>query len=471
MEPSASEPSVDSILKATDYGDWIGFTLLTFLLLGVWYFLNSAVDIVEVKRNWPKYRCSPSVMPFAGMYGYDVNENFQFCLRKIFEGQVGEATGPFATIMGGTIGTLMTFLKNLNSIRVMLATLVGGVSKIFQEFSDRLKLAMSQIRITGLRMQTLMKRVFATFFAVIYMGLSLISTGQNFGNSFIFRFLDIFCFDPDTPIPIEGKGSIPIKDVGVGDRIQDGPRVTSTYRFKADGQPMVQLGSIVVSTNHYVQYEGRWVQSSNHPDAVQCKPWSGGDIRPLVCLDTETHTIPLGGYVFSDWDETDESDVPTMRNSETALNGKPTAEPILYKWYLQPAVGLDTQVRMADGSTKTAALLQVGDQVSTGEVTGVGLRTVKSIVYTEDGTCVTPSTLVWTGNTWKRAGFLYETVDVYTTQYCMRTFVVRGGASIETSTGEYIRDMMEVWSPDMETPTTEYLKQVTLDPVAKVSQT
>ena len=185
-----SDASVDTILKATDYGNWVGLTLLTFLFIGIWYFLNSAIDIVEVKKNWPKYRCSPSVMPFAGMYGYDVNENFQFCLRSIFEGQVGEATGPFATIMGGTIGTLMVFLQNLNSIRVMLATLVGGVSKIFQEFSDRLKLAMSQIRITGLRMQTLMKRVFATFFAVLYMGLSVISTGTNFGNSFIFRFLD-----------------------------------------------------------------------------------------------------------------------------------------------------------------------------------------------------------------------------------------------------------------------------------------
>lgn len=458
MESGASEASVDTILKATDYGNWAGFTILTFLLLGVWYFLNSAVDIVEVKRNWPKYRCSPSVMPFAGMYGYNVNENFQFCLRTIFEGQVGEATGPFATIMGGTIGTLMTFLKNLNSIRVMLATLVGGVSKIFQEFSDRLKLATSQIRITGLRMQTLMKRVFATFFAVIYMALSLISTGQNFGNSFIFKFLDTFCFDPDTPIAIEGKGSIPIKNVEVGDTILNGPRVTSTYRFAADGQPMVKLGSVLVSTNHYVQHNGKWIQSAHHPDAVPQPSWSGGDARPLICLDTETHQIPLGTYIFSDWDETEESDVPTMRNAETALNGTPTADPILYRWTFQPAIGLDTQIRMADGTTKTAALLQVGDKVSTGEVTGVGYRHVKQVSVTDKGTSVTPSTLLWSGIHWKRAGFQYETTDVYSNLHCMRTFIVKGENALETVSGEHIRDMLEVWSPDMESPTTDALQ-------------
>lgn len=458
MESGASEASVDTILKATDYGNWAGFTILTFLLLGIWYFLNSAVDIVEVKRNWPKYRCSPSVMPFAGMYGYNVNENFQFCLRSIFEGQVGEATGPFATIMGGTIGTLMTFLKNLNSIRVMLATLVGGVSKIFQEFSDRLKLATSQIRITGLRMQTLMKRVFATFFAVLYMALSLISTGQNFGNSFIFKFLDTFCFDPATLIAIKDKGLIPIKEVEVGDTILNGPRVTSTYRFAADGQPMVKLGSVLVSTNHYVQYEGKWIQSAHHPDAVPYPSWSGGDTSPLICLDTETHQIPLGNYIFSDWDETEESDVPTMRNAEIALNGKPTADPILYRWTFQPAIGLDTQIRMADGTTKAAALLQVGDRVSTGEVTGVGYRHVKQVSITDKGTHMTPSTLLWSGIHWKRAGFIHEAVDVYSKLHCMRTFIVKGENALETESGEHIRDMMEVWSPDMEASTTDALQ-------------
>ena len=457
MEPGAKNLSADEILKATDYGDWLWFFILSLLFAGIWYFLNSAVDVVEIKKNWPKHRCTPSVMPFASLYGYDVNENFQFCLRNIFEGQVGSATGPFATIMGGTIGTLMTFLQNLNSLRTMLATLVGGVSKIFQEFSDRLKLALGQVKITGFRMQTLMKRVFGTFFAVIYMGLSVISTGQNFGNSFIFRFLDTFCFDPDTPIEIQGKGVIPIQKVEVGDTIQNGPRVTSSYRFFADGQSMVKLGSVLVSTNHYVQHNGRWIQSAQHPDAVPQQAWSGGVSRPLICLDTETHQIPLDNYIFSDWDETDESDIPTMRNAETALNGKPTADPIHYRWPLQPAIDLKTEIRMADGTTKAAALLQVGDRVSTGEVTGVGFRHVKQLCMTDTGLGVTPSTLLWSGVSWKRAGLLYESVDILS-EYCMRTFVVKGENALESVSGEYIRDMMEVWSSDMELPTAKALQ-------------
>ena len=236
--------------------------------------------------------------------------------------------------------------------------------------------------------------------------------------------------------------------------------MTSTYRFKADGQPMVQLGSIRVSTNHYVQdQQQRWVQAKDHPDAVAIDAWSGGNESPLICLDTETHQIPLGNYIFSDWDETDASDIATMRQAETTLNGAlNAADSSVYKWPLQSAIGLDTQIRMADGSSKLAIFLQVGDKTSTGEVTGVGFRHVKHITTTDTGVCVTPSTLVWSGNSWKRAGFSYETADVYSNIYTMRTFVVKGQNSLETLTGEYIRDMLEVWSPDMEESTSKVLQ-------------
>jgi hypothetical protein len=46
---------------------WLIFTVL--LLAGLWYGMSATIDISEVSRNWPKYRCSPTVMPFASVYG------------------------------------------------------------------------------------------------------------------------------------------------------------------------------------------------------------------------------------------------------------------------------------------------------------------------------------------------------------------------------------------------------------------
>ena len=85
---------------------WLIFT--TVLLSGLWYGLSGMVDIAEVSNNWPKYRCSPGVMPFASLYGHNTTENFNYCLKGIFEGQIGGVTGPFATIIATMMKSLMT---------------------------------------------------------------------------------------------------------------------------------------------------------------------------------------------------------------------------------------------------------------------------------------------------------------------------------------------------------------------------
>jgi hypothetical protein len=448
MESNANETS------------WVWITFLTVGLSIAWYFINSAVDFNEISKNWAKYRCNPAVMPFAGAYGHNVNENFQFCLNQIFSSQVGGVTGPFIGILTSIVGTSMTFLKNLNSLRMMLATLLGGMNKIIQEFTDRFKLLFSQVRVTMLRMQTIFKRVFATMYSILFMGMSGMTAGLNFGDTFIFKFIDTFCFPPETPIDIQGRGRIPISDVRLGDICaKTGARVTSTYRFQADGQPMVRLGDIEVSTNHFVRYNGKWIQAVDHPDATQSEDWMGGKLRPLVCLDTDAHEIPLGDYIFSDWDETSESDKATMELAESKVNAA-FVPSIDRPWLYQPAYSGSVQCKLRGGIIKSVKNIQLGDRLTTGKVVGIGKRHVYSYIDLPTGERVTPSTLLWDADTslWRRAGHMYaELVRTSVEPIEMITLVVFSTAVLETATGIYMRDMCEIHSTDMELPTAHTL--------------
>jgi hypothetical protein len=448
MESDASESS------------WVWFFFITIALSIAWYFVNSALDFNEISKNWAKYRCNPAVMPFAGAYGHDATENFQFCLNQIFTNQVGGVTGPFTKILTSIVGTSMTFLQNLNSLRMMLATLLGGMNKIIQEFTDRFKLLFSQIRITMLRMQTLFRRVFATMYSILFMGMSGMTAGLNFGDTFIFKFIDTFCFPPETPIDIQGRGKIHISDVQLGDVCaKTGARVTSVYRFQADGQPMVNLRGIEVSTNHFIKYNGKWIQAVDHPDAVPCGDWNGGKGRPLVCLDTDTHEIPLEDYIFSDWDETSESDAATMELAESKVNGAfvPTIE---RPWLYQPAYDGSTEILLRGGMTRAAKNIQIGDTLTTGRVVGIGKRHVYSYLDLPTGERITPSTLIWDSNTalWRRAGHMYkDAIQTTKTPIEMITFVVFHTAIVETVNGVVFRDMCEIHSADMEAPTVNAL--------------
>jgi hypothetical protein len=438
---------------------WVWFLFITIALGLAWYFVNSAVDFAEVSRNWPKYRCNPAIMPFAGLYGYNVKENFNYCVENIFKEQAGSVTGPFASILGVMVQNAMTFLKSLNSLRMMFATMVGGITKIIQEFTDRFKLVFSQVRITAQRLQVLFQRLQGTLFSVMYMAMSGVTAGLNFGDTFIFKFLDTFCFPPETEIDVAGKGLIPIKDVRLGDICKKtGAKVTSTYQFYADGQPMVNLKDIQVSTNHFVSHKGVWIEAANHPDAKPCRSWSGGIERPLVCLDTSSHEIPLGTMLFSDWDETDGSDEVTMTLSEIKLNGgKQNITNKPRPWLYQPALNRAAALLKKDGSTIIAKQVKLGEELSMGRVVGLGHRLVKQIVILPNQVNVTPSTLVWKDGLWQRAGHLYEVKEL-NKPIEMVTFIVFPTGSIELADGTILRDMFEVHSPDMEGPTREKLQ-------------
>jgi hypothetical protein len=435
---------------------WI--IILTILFIAVWLSISIFADLSVIARNWPEYRCSPLVMPFASMFGYNTSENFNYCLTNVFNSKVGSATGPFATILTTIIKNMMVFLNSLNSLRMMLATTVGGISQVFKEFTARFKLIFSQVKTTSLRLQILMRRVFATMYSVLYMGLSTITVGLNFGDTVIFRFLDTFCFAPETLVEIIGKGQIPIAEVKLGDVFQKtGAKVTSTYRFGADGQPMVNLKGIEVSTNHFIRHKGKWIPSVNHPDAHFAGSWNGGSQRPLICLDTDTHEIPIGDYIFSDWDESADSDKETMELAEQRLNGGFFMD-APRSWLYQPAVSPNTNIQLKSGNHIQASQIKVGDILTTGRVIGLGKRYVPQWVTLPTGEQVTPSTLLWYKDCWKRAGHLYSDSLITSEEPIeMITFVIMKTACLETKNGIILRDMCEVHSPDMETPTKNVL--------------
>ena len=92
------------------------------------------------------------------------------------------------------------------------------------------------------------------------LGMSGITGMTSFTNTFLFSFLDTFCFPGDTLLRVvreqEGKKQvteIPIREVVIGDRLYPSmDRVTALFQFQATGQPMVRLGDVLVSTNHYL---------------------------------------------------------------------------------------------------------------------------------------------------------------------------------------------------------------------------
>jgi len=428
----------------------LGFIIITLIFIGAMFGFSKIMDVQKIKDNWEKYRCRPDVMLMAYYYGHDSAENLEYCLKSGFDARAGNVIAPFYTYLGKFVEVLMTMLNSLNSIRLIFATIIGSATQIFSEFSNRIQALFYRFQMAAIRLKMLMGRVFATMYAIIFMGMAGIKATQNFGNTFLFKFLDTFCFDPDTRIVLQNGVTVPIKDVKIGDYLQGGQKVTATFRFAADGQEMIQMpGNILVSTNHYIRFQGRWIEAKDHPDATPIRPWSGGNDRPLICLNTDTHTIPIGNYIFSDYDETSEGDAAAMKMATDILNGKPSR--------LSTGKVNSEMASHAKNKVKTVYGLIPAEKVVLGTVLSHG--TVVGLVKKEcSETCIVNNeefaagTLIWSANhnKWMRAFQMAKVISLKrpTTFY---SFIVTPSATIETESTVF-RDYMEVHSKDLEAP-------------------
>ena len=57
--------------------------IIIFIFVGIYMFNILTVGIENIKKNWPVYRCNPTVMPFADKFGHDAKENFDYCIQNM----------------------------------------------------------------------------------------------------------------------------------------------------------------------------------------------------------------------------------------------------------------------------------------------------------------------------------------------------------------------------------------------------
>jgi len=408
--------------------------------------ISAFVNIENIKNDWANQRCSPLMMPFAGLFGHNTKENFEFCMGKIFNMHSASYVDSFGSVFSSFTGLLGSIFNSVSSLRNVIATLGGGINVVFQEFTDRITMFFFKLRVNAIRLKMMFGRIYAILFSVMYMGMSGITGMSSFTNTFLFSFLDTFCFPGDTPLMVQtesGVRPVPIKDIKIGDILVPGSsRVTGTFTFYAKGQPMVQIGSVIVSTNHYIMHEGKAIKAGDHPFAKQMGGWNSDY---LYCLNTSNHMIPVGVLEFLDYDETNLGDYETMKYVEERINSYPSKSKYTFKEY---GFALEENEKIwTKNGLKAIKDIRIGDQLSTGsEVVGV-IRKEVTEMSNVGGTKISPSTLYWNGIHWKRFGeqFPIEAVSME----CM-SLIVTPNSQIELENGLRIRDYMELCSPDAE---------------------
>ena len=282
------------------------FILLVFLLM--FFATILSVGIKKFKENWPKYKCNPAAMPFAGYLGHNAMDNFVECISTIQSGLMGRFLAPIFTMTKFITELAGNLMGNIAAIQSTIFNLKGVMNSQFTNITGMFVNIIVKFQKLIIKMKDIFSKLAGTMITLVYMmkGISLSGTSMWAGP--IGQFTRDFCFSPDTLIKMQDGNMKKIKNIEIGEFLENDIEVLATLNIKNvhPDNPYYKIWSDKLESYIYVTATHKILDTKN--GFIPVETYSRAtktNIKPniLNCLITDNHQIPIGEYIFWDWED------------------------------------------------------------------------------------------------------------------------------------------------------------------------
>ena len=285
--------------------------VIIFILLYAFNFF--VIGIQRIKDNWPQYRCNPVVMPFASVFGVDTNTNFTYCIQNLQSNYIGYLLKPLTYNVNvlGQMGSTLT--GNLGNMRGLVGYVRNAVKKITEGIFSVLGSIVIEIQRLSINIKDMMGKLFGVLSTLLHTMNGAIMTMESMWDGPPGQAVRWLCFDPETGVQLQDGQVLPMRDLPLNSLLKNGARVCAVMHISnldEMGQPVEAVFEIAggedkkpiyVSGSHlvYDPAQGAFVQVEQLAAAKRTDR-----VCPIfTCLITSDHTIPLGKWIFHDWED------------------------------------------------------------------------------------------------------------------------------------------------------------------------
>jgi len=196
----------------------------------------------------------------------------------------------FWTRVAAFFGALMKGLNPFNAVANVGKKIGKGLKTGVKVIGKGLK---TGVKVIGKGLKTGVKAI----------GKSAKRTGRVLKKVFKIKKIRIkrprWCFSPETPIKLQNGETVLIKNLKLGDILINGSIVTATMQIRNENDPYYRIDDILVTGSHHIESNGKFIRVSEFKDSV-CTDKVGDVVN---CLITSDHKIPVGNYIFWDWED------------------------------------------------------------------------------------------------------------------------------------------------------------------------
>jgi hypothetical protein len=286
--------------------NWVNFFYINVIFIVQIVSVNYFISLKKIQDDWPKYRCNPMYMVFSN----NIQQDFVYCVQNIQSSFMGYLLQPltYVTTLLSSLGG--DFVENINNVREMFNKIRNFVTTIIQSvFGVFLNLVIEFQKITmGIKdMIGKMIGVMATMMFIMDGSVKTMQSTWNGPPGQLVKALG-HCFDPLTLIKLKDGTQVCMKDLNLGEILEDGSKVKAVMKIENDKTEKlyrlekcgVNLSTIYVTGSHLIDYKGTFIHVKDHPEAVL---ETEKNLDYYSCLITDTHKIKIGNKIFWDWED------------------------------------------------------------------------------------------------------------------------------------------------------------------------
>jgi hypothetical protein len=271
------------------------------------------VGIKNIENEWPKYRCNPIVMPFANIFGKDTLKNFSFCVENLQQTFMPDLLAPLHYVDNVVGDVNKEFTQSIHFIRAFFNKIRNMISNIIREVMGVFLNFLIGIQSMFISIKDLFAKTIGTLAIYMYVLEGAIMSMQSAWAGLPGKMVRQLCFHPDTLVKLKDGSCKSIANINPGDTLKHGQIVNGTmilYNLDDKGNYIESLykfngenseNQILVSGSHLIfdKVKQNFIKVKDHPDAIL----TSSNSKQLICLITSDHTIPLGNYIFHDWED------------------------------------------------------------------------------------------------------------------------------------------------------------------------
>lgn len=382
--PIPSAPSLANKLKQHSSGvNWselffriIIFILLLFVIMAGWATFRGYSYIrdnkKEINKNWPKYRCNPYVLPFAGWAigpkSVSSTANAIQCMALNFNTYLATYMSPVYRLFQWILDLIWSVLDRIEGVRQMINYMRKSILDSFRDTSNMLYNIYRKVASLVRQLWSFFSVLFDAFkniFEALAFGIFTVISVWNGPIGGVGRF---WCFRPTTYVQLENYKIAMMKDLQPGMILEGNNKVIAVLRF--DGYdvpvysyPVSETRRVIVSGVHLVKEDDVWLPVKESRKAVRIYD----EEEELICLVTEKGSIPIDNVLFADWLESSNSkDTTWLRDHVISLLNKET--PLTQEEISDRAWGIHPshKIKLQTGEEKTLREIEIGDILEVG---------------------------------------------------------------------------------------------------------